>query len=152
LGLAVRFALPSGGHSTWAAASISAFPARTPDEFVQLTEAQRPIGPNPAKVLRYLLRHRHALAGLRSIAGLKPPVSFLTTRFHGLHAYFLVAPDGTRRAFRYTWVPEAGVQDLAAEADRSLPGQYLLNEARERAGSSWTLEFTLATRAIRPTT
>lgn len=39
LGLAVRFELPSGGHSTWAAPSIPAFPASTPEEFVALASA-----------------------------------------------------------------------------------------------------------------
>ena len=43
--MAVRFALPSGGASTWTALSLSAFPPRTPDDFLAMVEAQRAVLP-----------------------------------------------------------------------------------------------------------
>jgi catalase len=144
-GLAVRFDLPSGGHSTWAAASIAGFPARSPDDFIQVVKAQRPTGkPSPARLLWYGLTHRYAVPALKGLAAVRSPASFATTRYNGLHAYYLVAADGTRRAFRYHWQPEAGVEPLSSPA---VPAQYLVDEIAQRVAAGpvrWRLVFQLA--------
>src|SRR6185369_11859065 len=65
LGMAIRFALPSGAAATWAAINIPAFPARTPAEFLALTEAQAPKRdgkPSALRVLGHLIRHVHILS------------------------------------------------------------------------------------------
>jgi len=151
LGLAVRFDLPSGGHSTWGAPNIPAFPASTPEDFIGITAAQRRgrrTGlPNPLRLLRYVAGHRNSVPGLRGIAGLPATQSFATTRFNGLHAYYLVAADGERRAFRYRWIPDAGTATVTPEDDRVLPPQYLISEITqrlERGPVSWSLVFQLA--------
>jgi catalase len=142
LGLGIRFDLPSGGHATWAAASIPAFPARTPKEFIQITKLQNPATGKPSPlILAHIATHRHILPGIRAIASLPVAASFATTRFNGLHAYFLVAPDGTRRAFRYSWLPDAGI---AALGEEERPPQYLVDEILARGSASWSLVFTLA--------
>lgn len=151
LGLAVRFAPASGGFSTWAASNLSSFPARTPQEFVAATIAQRPgrrTGlPNPARLAWFLLCHPHSAAGFRAILGMPATPSFATTRFNGLNAFFLVDADGKRRAFRYHWTPEQGVARLTQAADPNLHRQYLTDEIAERLARgpvSWTLNFQLA--------
>ncbi|MFI5842583.1 catalase [Catenuloplanes sp. NPDC051500] len=143
LGLGIRFDLPSGGHATWAAASISAFPARTPKEFIQITKLQNPKTGRPSPlILAHIATHRHILPGIRAIASLPVAASFATTRFNGLHAYFLVAPDGSRRAFRYHWLPDAG--EAALDETEQRPAQYLVDEIHRRGAASWSLVFTLA--------
>ncbi|MCW7946480.1 catalase [Streptomyces hygroscopicus] len=150
LGLAVRFALPSGSHATWGAPNISAFPAGTAEEFIGITTAQRRgrlALPNPGRLLKYVAGHRHAVPGLKAIAGLPATESFATTPFHGLHAYFLVDAEGRRRAFRYRWVPEAGEAAIRPEHDRLLPPQYLISEIKQRveqAPAAWRLVFQMA--------
>ncbi|MDP9794919.1 catalase [Catenuloplanes nepalensis] len=142
LGLGIRFDLPAGGHATWAAASIPAFPARTPKEFVQVTKLQNPATGKPSPwILAHAATHRHILPGLRAIATIPVRASFATTRYNGLHAYFLVAPDGTRRAFRYHWLPDAGEETLT---DEPRPPHYLIDEILQRGTASWSLVFTLA--------
>ena len=58
LGLAVRFELPSGDHTSWTALNTPAFPPRTPDDFHAMVSAQRaelPGGlPNPLRLLAFL--------------------------------------------------------------------------------------------------
>ncbi|WP_017597445.1 catalase [Nocardiopsis lucentensis] len=151
LGLAVRFALPSGGFSTWGAPNIPAFPAATPEEFIEITNAQRRSPrtgrPSILRLLRYVARHRNSLPGLKGIAGLPAARSFATTRFNGLHAYHLVDAEGTRRPFRYHWAPDAGVETFDARDHAVLPPQYLISEIRQRLAEgpvSWSLFLQMA--------
>lgn len=145
LGLAIRFDLPSGAKATWAAANLPNFPARTPEEFIRITELQNPGTGTPSpKVLGHIATHPHVLPGVKGIAQLPQTASFATTRFNGLHAYYAVAPDGTRRAFRYAWLPDAGLQELPAENLRLWPPQYLISEIKQRPGASWKLVLTFA--------
>ena len=58
LGLAVRFALPSGDTSEWAALNIKDFPARKPDDFAGLAGAQKKNKkgkPNPLRLGLFVL-------------------------------------------------------------------------------------------------
>ncbi len=151
LGLAVRFELPSGGHAAWASLSIKAFPARKPDDFIGMTSAQRrDINtklPNPLRLVPFLLTHPQCLRGAKEIVTLGPSLSFATTRFNGLHAYFLVDGEGRRQAFRYRWIPVAGEVGVTADEDRILPPQYLISEIKQRVAggpAEWDLVFQLA--------
>lgn len=151
LGLAIRVELAAGGHTTWAAASIPAFPARTAQEFIDLTTALRPgrrsRRPGLVRIARFLATHRHALAGIKGTAGQPAVPSFANARFNSLHAYYAVDPQGNRQAFRYSWMPDAGVDKLPRRSDNDLPPQYLISEIKLRVRSqpvSWTLQFQLA--------
>jgi catalase len=108
LGMAIRFDLPSGGAATWAGINIPAFPARTPAEFLALTEAQAPKRggkPSALRLLGHLIRHLHILTSIKAIKGLKPARSFAGEIFHGIHTYYFRDAQDQRRPFRYRWVP-----------------------------------------------
>jgi catalase len=150
LGMAVRFALPSGGLAAWAALNIETFPARVPDHFIGLTAARAkglPFGlPNPLRFVSYLLSHPPVLGGVKAILAARTAVSFATAPFFGLHAYFAVDADGNRRAFRYRWVPLAGQASMSAAENRVLPPQYLVSELRGRLADgpvAWDLVLQL---------
>jgi catalase len=151
LGLAVRFELPSGDHTNWTALNTEAFPPRTPDDFAAMVSAQRaelPGGlPNPLRLLAFLAPRPYAVAGIKAAATLPPPVSFATARFNGLHAFFLVDGVGRRRAFRFRWMPLAGIHAIDPKDDVNLPPQYLVSEMKQRvarAPVAWKLVFQLA--------
>lgn len=151
LGFAVRFELPSGGHSAWAALNIPNFPASKPDEFIGLSSARRqglPTGlPNPVRFVSFLLTHPKVLPGIKEIVMARTAASFATARFHGLHAYYAVDADGSCQAFRYRWMPVAGVAGMTPEEDRLYPPQYLISEIKLRvqgAPVAWDLVFQLA--------
>jgi catalase len=153
LGIAVRFELASGDHTNWTGLSTQAFPPRTPDDFAAMVSAQRaelPGGlPNPLRLLAFLAPRPYALAGIKAAATLAPPVSFATARFDGLHAFYLVDAAGQRRAFRFRWMPLAGIQAIDPEDDVNLPPQYLVSEMKQRvarAPVAWRLVFQLADR------
>jgi catalase len=140
LGMGVRFELPSGGVSTWTALSVTAFAARTAEDFVALASAQRPelpgAQPNPLRVAAFVATHPHCAPGVQAAASLKPTLSFATTRFNGLHAYHLVDAGGRRRAFRARWVPVAGVAAMDPADDTILPPQYLVDDIRRRVAAA----------------
>jgi catalase len=151
LGLGVRFELPSGGLAAWASLSVTAFPARTPDDFIGFTGAQRrDINtdlPNPLRVVPFLVTHPQCFQGTKEILSLGTTQSFATAQFNGLHAYFLVDEDGRRRPFRYRWLPVAGVVAVTEAEHRVLPPQYLISEIRQRVESepvAWDLVFQMA--------
>lgn len=150
LGLGVRFDLPAGAKSFWAALNIANFPAAVPDDFVALNPAQRR-GKNgkfsPLRIAVHIARHPRALGGLLEILRAATRPSFAATRFHGLHAYWLVAADGTRQAFRYRWLPIEDVAGLSPEQQRMYPPQYLVSEIKNRVARgpvAWKLSFQLA--------
>lgn len=140
LGLAVRFDLPSGKHATWAAINLKAFPARTPEDFIALTQTQgaaksRKFG--GLKLLWHVLSHLHTLPGLKAARGLKPVRSLAGETYYGLHTYYFVNAAGERKPFRYQWVPKLP-EDLAesrhfnADQAADQPQLYLLDEMRRR--------------------
>jgi catalase len=151
LGLGIEFALPSGGHATWGAPNLTAFPASTPEEFVEVTTAQRRNARgrrNPLRLLAFVARHRRALPGLKSLLSHPPIRSFAAADFNGLHAYYLVDADGRRQAFRYQWISTMTGERNLTDAELALwPPQYLVEEMRQRVTRgpvTWELRFQLA--------
>jgi catalase len=150
LGMGVRFALPSGDTSEWAALNIKDFPARVPEDFELLAGAQKKNKKgkiNPLRLGAFIATHPHCLKGLLAILKAPTTESFANTSFNGLHAYYLVDADGIRHAFRYHWVAVAGPDDLTIEEGRFVPPQYLVSEMKQRIDGSpaiWDLEFEMA--------
>ncbi len=145
LGMAIRFELPSGGASTWAGINIPVFPARTPAEFLAISQAQVPNSkgkPNLLRILWHILKHAHIIAGIKAIKGLKPSGSFALETYHGIHTYYLVDAAGKRSPFRYRWIARTVTDVPLAEEIKGRPDLYLLNEIRARLSKgplSWDL-------------
>jgi catalase len=150
LGLAVRFELPSGGHGDVVGLNITTFPARRPGDFSGLASAQRkglPTGlPNPIRLGLYLATHPQCVPGVIRILRAVTAESFATQSYHGLHAFWAVNGEGTRRAFRYHWIPETAEVPMSAEQDKLWPPQYLVSEIEHRVARgpvAWDLVFEL---------
>jgi catalase len=150
LGLAIRFDLPSGAKATWGAINIPVFPARTPEEFLAFTEAQRTDRkgkPNMLKVLWHIVRHLHILAGVKAIKAMRPSGSFAMETYRGLHTYWFRSGQGRRQAFRYEWVPQLESRPLGPAEAKAKPKQYLLDDLRAKLASGplvWDLVSVLA--------
>jgi catalase len=134
MGFAIRFSLPEGKFATWAGINVPAFPARTPEEFIALTAAQkrgRNGKPNRARLVWHLIRHLHILAAVKRIQALPLCESLALENYYGIHTYFLVDAAGRRRPFRYQWLAaqKAGVGDDAPPLGQDL---YLMDEIRRR--------------------
>ena len=105
-GMAVKFRSPSG-DTDLLGQTAPRFPVRTPEAFVQLTEAAR----KPYLLPVFMAKHPSSvpalLANLRGRA-LVPPHSYAEATYYPIHAYGWIAPDGTRSWVRYEMRPLAG--------------------------------------------
>ncbi len=133
-GLAVKFYLPDETRTDIVAATSPIFPTRTPEAFIELVEAQ---GAGPAaawKVPLFLAHHPEAVRVLPQVLPtLRPPASYATIPYFGIHAFKWIADDGSERFVRYTWRPGAvATAHLAPWEARKRGRDYLQTEIRER--------------------
>jgi len=109
-GMAVKFRTPSG-DTDLLGQTAPRFPVRTPEAFVELTEAGR----KPYLLPLFMAKHPSSvpalLANLRART-LVPPHSYAEATYFPIHAYGWLSTDGTRTWVRYVLRP------LATPADR----------------------------------
>src|SRR5688572_21246666 len=147
-GIGVKLYLDDGTTTDLVGISRRQFFVRTPEDFLEFTRARKPDPetgqPDMERLGAFLGAHPEAGPAVQEQLLSKPPVSYATTPFNGLHAFAYVAPDGTRRWVRWHLEPAAGVQvieddDDAAGRDRD----YLQAEIAERLAQG-PVSFTLS--------
>ena len=147
-GIGVKLYLDDGTTTDLVGLSRRQFFVRTPEDFLEFTLARRPDPetgqPDMERLGAFLGAHPEAGPAVQEQLAAKPPVSYATTAFNGLHAFRYLAPDGTARWVRWHLEPEAGVQVIeddeeAAARDRD----YLQHEIAERL-SAGPAAFTLS--------
>lgn len=151
-GMAVKFYLPDGATTDLIGLSLPVFFVRTGRDFLEFVRARKPDPETGeldlAKVGAFLARHPETQAAVAHILpAFVAHVSYATCAYNSLHAFHLVAADGTRTAGRYRWEPEAGVHSLPDEdADAADPGylQAEILERAERGDAGFRLDFILA--------
>ncbi|HJP73129.1 MAG TPA: catalase [Pseudonocardiaceae bacterium] len=159
-GMAVKFLRDGNPVADLVAANFRVFPSRTPEGFIELVEAlshaqtegsfaERAKGKLTAagEFAGILTKHPESHAGLKAFIARQGPASFATTRYDGLHAFYLVDAADRRQAFRYRIVPALGEVDLVPEHAKTLPPDFLLGELDERLADgpvAFTLVFQLA--------
>ena len=135
-GMAVKFHLPGGGTTDMVAISQRVFFVRTPEDFLEFTDARRPDPgtgrPDPNAVGDFLIRHPEAEAAFSELLSAGPPESFATVRYNGLHAFRWLDAAGGSRFIRYSWLPEAGESSLGRDAAKALGRDYLRPELEAR--------------------
>jgi catalase len=132
-GLAVKLYLADGTRTDIVAQTSARFPFATPDRFVELLRAQHR---SPAMAVRLplaVIRNPRAVLALpATVQSLRPPVSYATCRYYGIHAFRFLDADGGSRYVRYTFVPEAGDVRLGVREAKGRGRNYLQDEIRER--------------------
>lgn len=133
-GMATKFYLDDGGRTDIVAVTLPSFVARTPKDFVAFTRASKPfVGSLPGpRLALHLATHREAWRAVAAAARFKPPVSYATCLYNALHAFRWIAPDGTGRFVRYTWVPAAGERSVSGGEAKERGKNYLQEEIGER--------------------
>lgn len=131
-GLAVAFHLPEARRTDVVAINLPRFPVSRPEHFLAFARA---LTPRPSMAWRlplFLLRHPRVLASLpanaRALA--RPPASYASIAYHGIHAFTWVTPYGSERHVRYRWVPEQ-VRHLGWARAFCRGRHYLAQEMRE---------------------
>lgn len=112
-GMAVKFRTPAG-DTDLLGQTAPRFPVRTPEAFVELTEA----APKPYLLPVFMARHPSSvpalLANLRART-LVPPHSYAEATYYPIHAYGWLAGDGARSWVRYVFRPRATPEERLAE-------------------------------------
>jgi catalase len=135
-GMAVKFHLPGGEATDIVSASQRVFFVRTPEDFLEFTDARKPDPetgrPDPNAIGDFLIRHPEAEAALSELLATPPPASLATTAYNALHAFRWLDEEGGSRWVRYEWLPEAGVATIDPEKATGLGRDYLRIEMEER--------------------
>jgi catalase len=149
--MATKFYLPDGTVSDLIAITLPAFFARTPEEFLEFSDAKAPDPatgqPDLARLQAFLVRHPHAARVVQLLQNQPAPVSFAQVSYRPLHTFYFVNAAGAGRWARYHWEPEAGVAGQPLEELARQSKDYLFEEleGRLREGPvAFRLELQLA--------
>ena len=139
-GLALKLYLPEGGTTDIVGLSRRQFFVRTPEDFLEFTRARKPDPetgqPDMERLGAFLGAHPEAGPAVQEQLASRPPVSYATTAYNSLHAYKLVAPDGTERWVRWHFHPEAGEATIDDDDEvAALDRDYLQQEIADRLGA-----------------
>lgn len=149
--MAARFYLPNGTITNLVAITLPAFPARTPDEVIELLQATLPDPAtgkaDPAKLQAFYAGHPAAVT-IGQLVRLQPaPVSIAQTSFRPLHAFRFVNAADEGRWARYHWEPEAGSAGQPQVELLKLGHNHLFDEfdsRLQRGAVGFRLELQLA--------
>jgi len=132
-GLAVKLYLPDGSKTDIVAQTLPFFAVSGVAAFNEQLRASKP-GPEMAwRMPLFLARNpRVALALPRLLPHLRPPASYATHRYHALHAFKWIDPEGGERYVRYVLAPEAGEASLSPSEARKRGRDYLRDEILDR--------------------
>jgi catalase len=138
-GMAVKFHLSDGRSTDIVSLTLPVFFVRTPEDFLQFLEAQRPDPstgkPDLDRVGEFINAHPETQMATMFVMTNQSPASFAGCTFNGLHAFRMIASDGSERFVRYQWVPDAPAATLTDEETRALGPNYLYEELEARLGS-----------------
>ncbi|MEA2433664.1 MAG: catalase [Actinomycetota bacterium] len=145
-GMAVKIHLPDGKTTDIVNLTLPVFFVKTPEDFLLFLESQRPDPdtgkPDVARVEAFVKDHPETQMAFGFLMFTMAPASYANCTFHGIHAFQLTAPDGSKRFVRYRWIPDAGESTLQDHETRALGKDYLWSELEQRLASeamSWDL-------------
>ena len=150
-GMAVKFHLPDGSSTDIVSLTLPVFFVKTPEDFLAFLETQLPDPetgkPDLDRVGAFIRDHPETQKATMFVMMNESPASFAGCTFNAIHAFAMLAPDGTTRFVRYSWVPEVEPATLSDGETRALGKDYLHAELAERlsaGGFSYDLRVQLA--------
>lgn len=157
-GIAVKLRPADGGSTDLVALSLPVFFVRTVDDFLAFSAARVPDpatgAPDPEKFGAFIAAHPEALPAIQATLGARPPASYVTIPYFGIHAFRFVDTSGASRFVRYRWEPDATVATLTDDEVAGAAPRYLTDELAARLASgdaSFTLVLQLAETGDDPT-
>jgi catalase len=138
-GMAVKLYLADGTRTDMVALSLPVFFARTPEDFLEFTQARKPDPetgrPDMEQMGAWFAAHPEAGPAIQAAVSAPPPASYATCAYNGIHSFRWVNDAGEGRHVRFRWEPEAGEETLGADEAKALGGTYLQDELEQRLGS-----------------
>ncbi len=147
-GLAVKLYLDDGSKTDMVALTLPCFFVRTPEDFIEFTLAQKRVPetgkPDMEKLGAFLAAHPEAQRASQATLEARPPASYATCVYNGIHSFRWASADGDTCHVRFRFEPEAGTEELSSEEARERGVDYLNDEIRGREGAAFKLLVTLA--------
>lgn len=150
-GMAIRFMLPGGAFTDIVAISHNGFVVGTGEDFLAFLTAiskTTATSPHPSPIEQFLGAHPRALKFVQDVAALSP--SFANLAFFGNNAFVFVDAAGTKRAFRYQIIPEAGLKTLGAAQLAKEGSDYLFDDMTTRLKAG-PVKFKIVAQMANPT-
>jgi catalase len=150
-GMAVKLYLPDDARTDMVALSLPVFFARTPEDFLEFTQARKPDPdtgePDTERLGAWFAAHPEAGPAIQAAVTAPAPASYAACVYNGIHAFRWVNEGGEGRLVRFRWEPEGGVETLDAEEAHARGNAYLQEELAARVaagGAAFRLVVTLA--------
>lgn len=147
-GMALDFLQADGQQWRTAMNAVPAFPVATPEANFEFIRAQQPDpatgDPDPRKLAAFFATHPSAAAFRRWDQSTRPSASYATVAYNSLDSFHFIAADGTKRAVRWSMLPEAASDGRVPPANDA---DYLARDLRRRLARGplrWRLQVTFA--------
>lgn len=135
-GLALKVYRAEGGTTDVSGLSLPCFFVRTPEDLLAFNEARRvdPAtgAPDLTKIGAFLEQHPETLPAVGAAMTAPIPASYAQLTYNSIHAYRFLTSDGSVRAGRYQFVPEAGEAAISDEEAAARDADYLRTELEDR--------------------
>lgn len=149
-GMAVQFRLSDGRVHNLAGLNAPVFAASTPETFLGLLRAGLPDADgkrNMQRISAFREQHPDTQGQWQWLQQNRPPWSYLTSAYHGLHTFFLVDSRNERHAVRWQLLPQKGERALTEAELAAASGDFLaarLEETLAEGSARFVLQVTLA--------
>ncbi|WP_046175911.1 catalase family peroxidase [Domibacillus indicus] len=141
-GMSVEFHLPAGEVTYLVGVTVPVFLTKTPEAFVEMLRlaAEKP---GPRDLVKMLIKYPESKAAFRIIKNTKPFLSYSTSCYYPIHAFYFVNKEGKRQAVKYKWVPDETFSLEAKKEAAIHTMDYLEKELDEQLPVGFTLYVTL---------
>lgn len=129
-GIALHFNLPDGSVSDLLMITAPVFPAKNPDQFLELLTALA--SKDKEKIAAYFAANPEATGQKTYLMARQVPASYATADYFGVHTFYLTNSDGQRQAVKWKAVPVDGFVGLDDEAAERSGADFYRQELEQR--------------------
>jgi catalase len=149
--MALQLTAPDGQIWRMAMDHVPIFPVATPEAFVELQRASKPIAatgkPDPTAMKTYLAKHPETVTYQRYFDTAPLPGSFASGTYYSINAFRFIDAAGVKQTVRWSFVPETATDALDKSRLANLPDDFLFDELLVRLAKGpvrWRMTVTVA--------
>lgn len=130
-GMSVQFQLPDGDVTNLVSVTVPVFITKTPEAFVEML---RTFGDksNLRDVVKMFVNYPESRAAFHIMKKLRPFISYSTSRYFPIHAFYFINEKREQQAIKYEWEPDDNVNIKTKKEAVMHPGDYLDEELENR--------------------
>lgn len=141
-GMSVQFHLPDGSTTYLTSVTVPVFLTKTPEAFIEMIRLAAD-KPGPRDLVKMFLKYPESKAAFRIIKHTKPFISYSTSRYYPIHAFYFVNEKGEKQPVKYEWTPDDTFQLKAKKEAAMHAADYLEAELDEQLPIGFDLTITL---------